>query len=103
MANKDDSVDSTKVHGPRNIRTYSSPMAASCAPTVFVPEQRFVTNAFTLPHVIDGDAQVDGFVDEHELTQLLKSTQSSLGNASVIPVSRREFNLMGCPRRGMPR
>jgi hypothetical protein len=33
----------------------------------FVPEQSFVTNAFALPHVLDGDAQVDGSIDQNEV------------------------------------
>ena len=33
----------------------------------FVSEQRFVANAFALPHVVDGNAQVNSFVDQYEL------------------------------------
>jgi hypothetical protein len=33
----------------------------------FVAEQGFVSNAFALPHVVDGDAQIDSFVDQNEL------------------------------------
>ena len=51
----------------RSMRTYSLPLAASSAPTVSSRNKSFVTNAFTLPHVVDGDAQVDGFVDQYEL------------------------------------
>jgi hypothetical protein len=45
----------------------------------FVPEQRFVTSAFALPHVVDGDAQVHGFVDQHELPICNKPFQTLRG------------------------
>ena len=67
MADEDDLVESTQVHGPAQHAHVLLAIGGIQSSHRFVPEQRFVTNAFTLPHVVDGDAQVDGFVDQHEL------------------------------------
>jgi len=63
MAYKDDLVESAKVHSPAQHAHILPAIDCIQGSHRFVPEQRFVTNALTLPHVVDGDAEVDGFVD----------------------------------------
>jgi hypothetical protein len=63
MANKDHLVKSAKVHSPAQHAHVLLAIGSIQSSHRFVPEQRFVTSAFALPHVVDGDAQVDGFVD----------------------------------------
>jgi hypothetical protein len=67
MADKDDLVESAKIHGPSKHAHVLLAIGSIKSSHRFVPEQSFVANAFALPHVVDGDAQVDGFVDQHEL------------------------------------
>ena len=67
MADKDDLVESTKVHGPAQHAYVLLAMGSIQSSHRFVPEQRFVTNALNLPHVENGDPQVDGFIDQNEL------------------------------------
>ena len=67
MADKDDLVESAKIHGPSKHAHVLLAIGSIESSYSFVPEQSFVTNAFALPHVVDGDAQVDGFVDQYKL------------------------------------
>src|SRR5271157_5073731 len=68
MADEDDLVKSPQVHGTAQHADVLLGVGSIQSTHCLVPEQSFVTNAFTLPHVVDGDAQVDGFVDQYELS-----------------------------------
>jgi len=65
MADKDDLVESAKIHSSAQHAHVLLAIDSIQSSHGFVPEQSLVTNAFALPHVVDGDAQVDGFVDQH--------------------------------------
>ena len=78
MADKDHLVKSTEIHSPTQRTHVFLAVGSIQCPHRFVPEQRFVTNALTLPGLVDGEAN-DGFVDPYILTKLAKSTQASLG------------------------
>src|SRR5208337_5602751 len=67
MANEDNLMKATKVHGSTQHPHVLFGVGGVQCTHGFVPEKSFVTNAFALPHVVDGDAQVDGFVDQYEL------------------------------------
>jgi len=67
VADKDDLVESAQVHGPAQHAHVLLAIGSIQSSHGFVPEQRFVANTFALAHVVDGDAQVNGFVDENEL------------------------------------
>jgi hypothetical protein len=43
----------------------------------FVPEQRYVTNAFALPHGVNGDAQVDGVIARIGYARMASATNHS--------------------------
>jgi hypothetical protein len=55
-------VEPTQVHSPAQHAHVLLAIDRIQTAHRFVQELRFVTNALTLPHVADGDAQVDGFV-----------------------------------------
>ena len=55
-------MESTKVDRPAQHAHVLLAIGSIQGSHRFVPEQRFVTNAFTLPHVVNGNAQVDGFI-----------------------------------------
>lgn len=63
MADKDDLMESAKVHRPSQHSHVLLAIDGIQRAHRFVAEKSFVTNALTLSHVVDGDAQVDGFVD----------------------------------------
>jgi hypothetical protein len=67
MADKDNLVESAKVHGPAQHAHVLLAIDGIQRSDRFIPEQRSVTNAIAMPHVVDGDAQVHGFVDRREL------------------------------------
>src|SRR5208283_1170230 len=67
MANEDNLMEATQIHGSTQHPHILFGVGGVQCTHGFVPEKRFVTNAFALPHVVDGDAQVDGFVDQYEL------------------------------------
>jgi len=62
VADKCDLVEPTQVHSPAQHAHVLLAIDRIQTAHRFVQELRFVTNALTLPHVADGDAQVDGFV-----------------------------------------
>jgi hypothetical protein len=67
MADEYDLVKTAKIHGPAE---HTHVLLAICciqSSHRFVPEKSFVMNAVTLPHVVDGDAQVNSFIDQNEL------------------------------------
>ena len=57
MADKDDLVESAKIHSPAQQAHVLLAIHSIQSSHRFVPQQRFVTNAFSLPHVVNGDAQ----------------------------------------------
>src|SRR5208283_4534463 len=67
MANEDNLMEATQIHGSTQHPHILFGVGGVQCTHGFVPEKSFVTNALTLPHVVDGDAQVDGFIDQHEL------------------------------------
>ena len=67
MADEDDLVEPAQVHRPAQHAHILLSIDSIQSSHRFVPEQRFVTNALALPHVVDGDAKVDGLVDQYEL------------------------------------
>jgi len=67
MADKDDLVESAKVRGASKHAHVLLGIGSIQSSHGFVPEKSPVPNAFALPHVVDGDAQVDGFVDQDKL------------------------------------
>jgi len=67
VADKHDLVKSPKIHSPAEHAHVLLAFDSIQRSHGFVPEQGLVANAFALPHVVDGDAQVDGFVYENEL------------------------------------
>jgi hypothetical protein len=62
MADKDDLMEPAKVHGPAQHANVLLAIDSIQCSHRFVPEERFITNAFALPHVVACDAQVDSFV-----------------------------------------
>jgi len=56
MADKDDLVESTQVHSSSKHAHVLLAIDSIQSSHRFVPEQRFVTKALTLPHVVDRDA-----------------------------------------------
>jgi hypothetical protein len=67
MEDKNDLPEPAKGHCPSKHAHILLSVIAIQRSQRFVPEQRFVTNALTLPHVVDGDAQIHGFIDQYEL------------------------------------
>ena len=67
MADEDHLVESTKIHSPAQHAHVLLAIDRIQSSHGFVPEKSFVKYAFALPHVVDGNAQVDGFVDQYEL------------------------------------
>ncbi len=67
MAAEDHEMESAQVHRPAQHAHVFLAIGSIQRSHRFIPEQRLVTNAFTLPHVVDGNAQVDGFIDQNEL------------------------------------
>ena len=67
MAYEDDLVESAKIHGSAQHAHVLLAIYGILRVHRFVAEKCFVTNAFALPHVVDGDAQIHGFVDQYEL------------------------------------
>jgi hypothetical protein len=67
MADKDHLVESAQVHRPSQYTHVFLAIEGIQSAHRFVPEQCLVSNAFALLHVVDGDAQVYGFIDQHEL------------------------------------
>ena len=74
MADKDDLVESAKVHGSTQHAHVLLAIDSIQSAHRFVAEKCFVTNTFTLSHVIDRYAQVNGFIDQNEVAirQLLR-------------------------------
>ena len=67
MADEDHLMESAQVHRPSQHAHVLLAIGGIQCSHRFVSEQRFVTNALTLPHVVDGDAQIHGFIDQYEL------------------------------------
>ena len=67
MADKDDLVEPAKIHSPVQHAHVILAIGSIQSTHGFVSEESFVTSAFAVPHVVDGDAQVDGFVDQYKL------------------------------------
>ena len=67
MANEDNLMKATQVHSPAQHADVLPAINGIQSSHRFVPEQRFVTNALNLPHVENGDPQVDCFIDQNEL------------------------------------
>jgi len=88
MADKDHLVESAKVHGPAQHAHVLPAIYGIQGSHSFVTEQRFVLNAFALPHVVDGDAKVDGFVDQHKL-----ATGKLIHEASAVQVLVADFDI----------
>jgi hypothetical protein len=61
MADEDHLVESAKIHRPAQHAHVFLAIGSVKASHSFIPEQSLVPNAFALPHVVGGDAQVDGF------------------------------------------
>ena len=57
MADEDDLVKSAEVHCPAQHSHVLLAIRGVQSSHGFVSEQSFVTNAFALPHVVDGNAQ----------------------------------------------
>ena len=62
MADENHLMEPTQVHSPTQHTHVLLAIDSIQRSHRFVSEQRFVANALTLPHVVDGDVEVDGFV-----------------------------------------
>jgi hypothetical protein len=67
VANEDHLVKAAKVHGtPKHAHILLAVCGMESSHSL-VPEKSRLTNTLTLPHVVDGDAQVKGFVGDLSL------------------------------------
>ena len=63
MADEDHLMEPTHVHSSAQHSHVLLAIDSIQRSQRFVPEQLFVRNAFALLNIVDGDAQVNGFVD----------------------------------------
>src|ERR1019366_4088277 len=68
MTNEDNLMEAPQVHGSTQHAHILFGVGGVQCTHGFVAEKSFVTNALTLPHVVDGNAQVDSFVNQYELS-----------------------------------
>jgi len=77
IADEDDLVESAKVHSPAQHAQVLLAIGSIKSFDGFVPEQRFVPNTFSLPHVVDGDTQVYGFIVRIRYAWMTSATNHS--------------------------
>ena len=63
MAYEEYLVKASQVHGPLQHAHILLGVGDVQGAHHFVSEQSFIANTFALPHILDGDAQIDGFGD----------------------------------------
>ena len=62
MADENHLLERAQIHGPAQHAHVLLAFVSIQISHGFVSEQSLVTNPFALPHVVAGDAQVDGFI-----------------------------------------
>jgi len=67
MADEDDLVKSAKIHCTAQHAHVLLGIGGIQSSHGFIPKQSFVANPVTLTHVVDGNAQVNSFIDQNEL------------------------------------
>jgi len=68
MADKDDLVDSAKVDGPSKDAHVLLCIGRLKSSHGIMPEQILVTNALTLPNVVNCNPQIDSLIDQDKLS-----------------------------------